>query len=142
MLLRLASAQTVSTQAVEPRGDRAQETKSQCESELQRAFIDLLVQYEFALPNNVGQPAASGAVRPDFAFHADGSSLAVFVEDASLLTATRLRNFSTTLAGQCCDCIPVTTGCLECVSTPTYSAREGSKRSGIRSWKSGHGPRS
>lgn len=87
LMVRLASAQTVPTDAAEPRGDRAQELKAQCDSELQRAFIDLLVRHEFALPDDVRRPVASDAVRPDFAFHADGSSLAVFVEDTVPLEA-------------------------------------------------------
>ena len=82
LLLRLAEANTVPAFDEEPRGDKAQALRAQCESELQRAFIDLLVQHEFALPENVGQPVPPATVRPDFAFHADGSSLAVFVEEA------------------------------------------------------------
>ncbi|WP_059015767.1 DEAD/DEAH box helicase [Mycobacterium sp. M26] len=81
LMLQLAAAQTAPAQTVEARDDKAQELKVQCESELQRAFIDLLVQHEFALPNAIRQPVANGAIRPDFAFHADGSALAVFVED-------------------------------------------------------------
>ena len=82
LVLRLAEAKTVPAFDDEPRSDKAQELRAQCESELQRAFIDLLVQNEFALPENVGQPVPPATVRPDFAFHADDSSLAVFVEEA------------------------------------------------------------
>jgi hypothetical protein len=83
LLLRLAEATTLPVIDDEPRGDKASELKAQCESELQRAFIDLLVQHEFALPDNVGQPVAKATVRPDFAFIADGSALAVFVEEST-----------------------------------------------------------
>lgn len=83
LLLRLANATTVPTTTEEPRRDRAAELKAQCDSDLQRAFIDLLVRHEFALPDKVGQPVGTAAVRPDFAFIADGSALAVFVEEST-----------------------------------------------------------
>ena len=81
LLVRLAGATTTPTVADEPRGDRAGDLRAQCESQLQRDFIDLLVQHEFALPNGIRQPVTAAQIRPDFAFQVDGSALAVFVED-------------------------------------------------------------
>ena len=60
----------------EPRDDKAQDLRAQCESELQRAFIDLLVQPRIRLARqSMGNRFAPATVRPDFAFHADGSAL-------------------------------------------------------------------
>ncbi len=83
LLLRLTGATTVPMNAGKPRDDRAAELKAQCDSDLQREFIDLLIRHEFALPDRVGQPVASENVRPDFAFVAGGSALAVFVEEST-----------------------------------------------------------
>lgn len=83
LLLRLARATTVPAIDDEPRGDKVSELKAQCDSELQRAFIDLLLQHEFALPDSLGQPVVKATARPDFAFSADGSALAVFVEESA-----------------------------------------------------------
>ncbi|MDQ1308159.1 MAG: hypothetical protein QG671_3993, partial [Actinomycetota bacterium] len=83
LLLRLADAVTVPATADEPRGDRAADLKARCESDLQREFVDLLIRHEFALPDNIGHPVATATVRPDFAFSADGSALAVFVEEST-----------------------------------------------------------
>jgi ATP-dependent helicase YprA (DUF1998 family) len=83
LLLRLAVAKTTPTVTEQPRGDKADELRAQCESQLQRDFLDLLVQYEFALPEGVRRPVTAAQIRPDFAFRADGSALAVFVEDGA-----------------------------------------------------------
>lgn len=81
LLMRLAAATTTPTTTGQPRGDRADDLRAQCESQLQRDFIDLLVQHEFALPNGIRQPVTAAQIRPDFALQADGSAPAVFVED-------------------------------------------------------------
>lgn len=82
LLMRLAAATTTPTITEQPRGDRAGDLRTQCESQLQRDFIDLLVQHEFALPDGIRRPVTAAQIRPDFAFQADGSALAVFVENA------------------------------------------------------------
>ena len=81
LLMRLAAATTAPTVTEQPRGDRAGDLRAQCESQLQRDFIDLLIQHEFALPDGVREPVTAAQIRPDFAFQVDGSALAVFVED-------------------------------------------------------------
>lgn len=83
LLLRLTASNTTPAVETEHREDNAQVLRASCESELQRAFIDLLVRHEFALPDEMGQPVGAAGIRVDFAFHAYGSALAVFVEEAS-----------------------------------------------------------
>ncbi|WP_396905733.1 DEAD/DEAH box helicase [Mycolicibacterium phlei] len=83
LLLRLVNATTVPTNATEPRDDRAANIKAQSESDLHRAFIDLLIQHDFALPTDDVPPVGATGVRPDFAFVADGSALAVFIEEST-----------------------------------------------------------
>ncbi|MCV7261131.1 DEAD/DEAH box helicase [Mycobacterium shimoidei] len=80
LLLRLASAATVPYLDAKPRGDRAEQIRAQCESELERDFVDLLVKHEFALPDAVQEVIGASGIRAHFAFHGDDSALAVFVE--------------------------------------------------------------
>ncbi|TXH28368.1 MAG: DUF1998 domain-containing protein [Mycobacterium sp.] len=78
LLLELASSVTTPVTEDQSRGDLVEQVRARCGSELERAFIDLLVEHEFALPDGVGEQIAG--VRADFAFRNADSSLAVFVE--------------------------------------------------------------
>lgn len=100
-----------------------------------------MIQYEFALPNNVGKPVASGAVRPDFAFHADGSSLAVFVEDASPPDSDQVEELLND-AGWTVLRLHPGEDWLARVREHSYvfRRRKGLGTHGIRPWKPGHGP--
>ncbi|MGH3491827.1 MAG: DUF1998 domain-containing protein, partial [Sciscionella sp.] len=80
LLLRLTSATTTPLVEVQPLDDRAEQVRAQCESELERDFIDLLINHEFALPDAVREEITAAGIRAHFAFHSDDASLAVFVE--------------------------------------------------------------
>jgi ATP-dependent helicase YprA (DUF1998 family) len=83
LLLALASAVTAPVTQEQPRDDRANEIRQQCQSELERDFVELLIKHELALPDGVRQPVGTAQIRPDFVFHGEGAGLAVFVELAA-----------------------------------------------------------
>jgi ribosomal protein L37AE/L43A len=78
LLLTLAAATTTAVAADQPRVDLVEQLRAQCESELERDFIDLLIEHEFALPDGVREQIAG--LRTDFAFRNTDARLAVFVE--------------------------------------------------------------
>ncbi|MCB0927820.1 MAG: DEAD/DEAH box helicase [Mycobacterium sp.] len=80
LLLRLVGAQTVPKADTQPRGEGADALRAQCESELERDFVDLLIRHEFALPTAVRQDVSGTGIRAHFIFRAQGAGLAVFVE--------------------------------------------------------------
>lgn len=92
LLLALASAVTSPVIQEQPRDDRANEIRKQCQSELERDFIDLLIKHELALPDGVRQEVPPVQVRPDFVFHSEGAGLAVFVEQAEPHDATEVED--------------------------------------------------
>ncbi|WP_396908660.1 DEAD/DEAH box helicase [Mycolicibacterium sp.] len=83
LLLALASAATLPAIEEQPRDDRANAIRQQCESELERDFVELLIKHELALPDGVRQPVGPAQIRPDFVFHGEGAGLAVFIEQAA-----------------------------------------------------------
>jgi hypothetical protein len=78
LLLELASATTTAATAEQSHGDQAEQLRAQCDSELERDFIDLLISHEFALPDAVR--ATIAGVTAHFVFHGADAGLAVFVE--------------------------------------------------------------
>ncbi len=78
LLLKLAAATTVAATGERSRGDHLERLHAQCQTDLERDFIDLLIEHDFALPDGTGQQIAG--IRADFTFRNTDSSLAVFVE--------------------------------------------------------------
>ncbi|ORW17058.1 DEAD/DEAH box helicase [Mycolicibacter nonchromogenicus] len=81
LLMELAEATTSPTVAAAPTGERIDQIQEQLASQLERDFIDLLVEHDFALPDGVREPIESTTVRPDFVYRSDDAALAVFVEE-------------------------------------------------------------
>ncbi|OHT91060.1 DEAD/DEAH box helicase [Mycobacterium syngnathidarum] len=81
LLMELAGATTSPTVAAAPAGERIDQIHAQAESQLERDFIDLLVEHDFALPDGIREPIESTTVRPDFIYRSDDAALAVFVEE-------------------------------------------------------------
>ncbi len=98
-----------------PRPTQASELEAQCDSELERAFVDLLAQHELApARRRPGNSVAPGTARPDFALPTDQHCRGVRrrpVHDARRQTrddgrgAARRRS-----AGPCCASATTTTG--------------------------------
>ncbi|WKG04631.1 DEAD/DEAH box helicase [Mycolicibacterium sp. HK-90] len=80
LLLELAAATTVPTAPEQSQDDRVNELRGQCDSELERDFIELLIKHELTLPDGVRQEITPAQARPDFVFHGAGAGLAVFLE--------------------------------------------------------------
>lgn len=78
LLLDLALATTTAATAEQSHGDQAEQLRAQCDSELERDFIDLLISHEFALPNGVRETIAG--ITAHFVFQGADAGLAVFVE--------------------------------------------------------------
>ncbi len=82
LLLQLASATTTPLVQQQPVGDMANQLRTQCESEMERTFLDLLVKHEFALPCAAHEVVTPGIVA-HFVYRTEDAGLAVFVEDAA-----------------------------------------------------------
>ncbi|MDP7724188.1 DEAD/DEAH box helicase [Mycobacterium sp. TY814] len=80
LLRRLAAAGVAVGAGGEERAEQLERLKRACDSELERQFLTLLDQHGYRLPDDVQQIVDGYYVRPDFAYHTDGMSVAIFID--------------------------------------------------------------
>ncbi|WP_255027138.1 DEAD/DEAH box helicase [Rhodococcus sp. GA1] len=81
LLLELAGSRTATDTPAGVGTGAADGLRGECRSEAERAFVDLLVEHEFTLPDGVHETI--GSVSVDFVFRSDNSPTAVFVDDGT-----------------------------------------------------------
>lgn len=64
----------------EHRASQLERLTKACDSELEKKFLDLLDQHGYRLPDDSQKIVDGYYVRPDFAYHADGMDVAVFID--------------------------------------------------------------
>ncbi|OBI45205.1 DEAD/DEAH box helicase [Mycobacterium colombiense] len=80
--LLMALADGAASPKVETAGsDRIEQLRGLIESPLEREFLDLLVEHDFALPDGIREVIGANGIRADFVYHAEGAGLAVFLEE-------------------------------------------------------------
>lgn len=80
-LLRRMMAATVAVGAGgEDRASQLERLTSACDSELEKKFLALLEQHGYRLPDEAQKVVDGLYVRPDFAYHADGMDIALFID--------------------------------------------------------------
>ncbi len=80
LLRRLASSKVSVGAGGEDRATQLDRLSNSCESSLERAFLELLDQHGYRLPDDAQRVVDNYYVRPDFAYHTDGMDVAVFID--------------------------------------------------------------
>ncbi|CAG7641698.1 DEAD/DEAH box helicase [Rhodococcus opacus] len=80
LLMRFAAATTISAGSGVSRGDQVDDLRRQCTSTLEHAFIDLLAEHGFRMPDAAQTLIADASVRPDFVYRDADYSTAIFVD--------------------------------------------------------------
>ncbi|MFL0173407.1 DUF1998 domain-containing protein [Mycobacterium sp. SMC-13] len=92
LLMELAAATTSPTAASSPAGERIDQIHTQAESQLERDFIELLVEHDFALPDGVREPIGSTTLTADFVYRSDDAALAVFLDEQTPVDAGQVED--------------------------------------------------
>ncbi|WP_428372822.1 DUF1998 domain-containing protein [Mycolicibacterium sp.] len=92
LLLELAAATAAPSAASSTAGERVDQIQAQIASQLERDFINILVEHDFALPDDIRAPIGSTTLTADFVYRSDDAALAVFIDEQTPVDADQVED--------------------------------------------------